>query len=210
VDNDEFGSCTVDCDVWLVPLVDVLCHNPENPFRDELAAYDATLGGNGLPPVPVHAWSSGTGEVRLAGAFDHESLHHLRRAYLLHRTGFPVTPVERLGGDYDRLLETFEAAAQHSHLVWHYDHAGAYVPVDFPRPLMDGPLPEAGGPLGSSLGMLRELEDLAPCIGIDLLDPPRPTPTYDGADFARERFVWATLYAAAYDSVTLGAMVVFA
>ncbi|MFE5326660.1 hypothetical protein ACFRCG_09760 [Embleya sp. NPDC056575] len=200
----------MDCDVWLVPLVDALCHNPENPFRDELAAYDAALVGHGLPTVPVRTWQPGTAEVRLAGAFDHESLHYLRRAYLLHRTGFPVTPVERLGEDYDRLLETFEAAAQFSHLVWHYDHAGAYLPIDFPQPLMDDPLPEEGGPLGSSLGMLRELEDLAPFIGVDLLDPPRPTPTYDGAPFARERFVWATLYAAAQESVTLGAMVVFA
>ncbi|WP_436771818.1 hypothetical protein [Yinghuangia sp. YIM S09857] len=201
----------MDCDVWLVPLVDALCHNPENPFKDELAAYDAVLTASGLPPVPVFTWSEGLEKgVWTVGAFDHDSLHYLRRAYLLHRTGFPVTPVDTLGDDYDQLLETFEAAAQHSHLVWHYDHAGAYLPVDFPRPLMDEPLPEDGGPLGSSLGMLRELEDLAPYIGVDLLDPPMPLPTYDGSVYGRERFVWSVLYRAALLSVGQGSMIVFA
>jgi hypothetical protein len=201
----------VDCDVWLVPLVDVLCHSPENPFKDELAAYDAVLTAGGLPPVPVYTWTEGLDKgVCTVGAFDHESLHYLRRASQLHRTGVPVTPVAALGEDYDHLLETFEAAAQHSHLVWHFDHAGAYLPIDFPRPLNDEPLPEDGGPLGSSLGMLRELEDLAPYIGVDLLDPPMPAPAYDASPYARERHVWAVLYRAAQLSVHQGSMIVFA
>jgi hypothetical protein len=200
----------VDCDVWLVPLVDALCHSPENPFHEELSAYESALTGMGLPGVPVYGHVPGVnGEIRTAGSFDHDSLHFLRRAYLLHRTGFPVTTVEDLGADYDRLLETFDAAAQHSHLIWHFDHAGAYLPIDFPCPLVNEPLPEDGGPLGSSIGLLRELEDLAPYIGIDLLDPPPPAPTYGGGVFARERFVWAVLYQAAQLSIRHGAMVVF-
>lgn len=201
----------MDCDVWLVPLVDALCLHPENPFASDLAAYNAALTADGLPPLPIFRATPGvTGDVRIVGAFDHESLHYLRRAYLLHRTGFPVTAVDELGDDYDRLMETFDAAAQHSHLVWHFDHAGAYLPMDFPRPLTDEPLPESGGPLGSSLGMLRELEDLAPYIGVDLLNPPQVAPTYDGARFGRERFVWSVLYHAAQASVREGSMIVFA
>ena len=120
------------CDLWLVPLVDVLCHSPDNPFAEEIASYDKALGDAGLPPVPVFAYMPGlSGDVAPVAGFDYDALHFLRRAYLLQLCGLAVTPVDELGGDYEQLLEMFEATAQQSHLVWHYDHAGAYVPVDF-------------------------------------------------------------------------------
>ena len=120
------------CDLWLVPLVDVLCHTPDNPFAEELAQYNNVLAAAGLPPVPVYQYMPGlSGEVAPVAGFDYDALHFLRRVYLLQVCGLPVTPVDELGGDYEQLLEMFEATAQQSHLVWHYDHAGAYVPVDF-------------------------------------------------------------------------------
>ncbi|MEV7180619.1 hypothetical protein [Kitasatospora sp. NPDC093679] len=214
------------CDLWLVPLVDVLTYNPENPFRDDLVRYNAVLAGHGLPEVPVHGYAPGiTGEVEPIAAFDYDSLHFLRRAYLLGVTGFQITPVDALGGDYEQLLEMFESTAEQSHLVWHFDHAGAYVPVEFPVPLVDDALLATGGPLGSSYGLLRELQAVAPVLGIDVLDPPAPTrplsptgleqpfaPPLDEAHhpFARERHAWAGLYAAATRSVTQGSMIVFA
>lgn len=82
--------------------------------------------------------------------------------------------MDALGGDYEQLLEMFEGTAQQSHLVWHYDHAGAYVPVDFPQPLSSDELLAGGGPLGSAQGLLRELEFVAPAIGIDPANPPAP------------------------------------
>lgn len=121
------------CDLWLVPLVDVLCHSPDNPFAEEIAVYDKALTEAGLPPVPVYAYMPGlTGDVAPVAGFDYDALHFLRRAYLLQLSGLAVTPVDELGGDYEQLLEMFEQSAQESHLVWHYDHAGAYVPLDFP------------------------------------------------------------------------------
>lgn len=52
------------CDLWLVPLVDVLCHSPDNPFAEEIAIYDKALGDAGLPAVPVYAYMPGlTGDV---------------------------------------------------------------------------------------------------------------------------------------------------
>ncbi|CAM5572833.1 hypothetical protein STANM309S_01883 [Streptomyces tanashiensis] len=135
------------CDLWLVPLVDVLCHSPDNPFAEEIAAYDAVLSASGLPTVPVYAYMPGlSGDVAPVAGFDYEALHFLRRAYLLQMCGLPVEPVGELGGDYEQLLEMFEATAQQSHLVWHYDHAGAYVPVEFPVPLASDELLEGGGP----------------------------------------------------------------
>lgn len=160
------------CDLWLVPLVDVLCHTPDNPFAEELAQYNKVLAEAGLPPVPVYQYMPGlSGDVAPVAGFDYDALHFLRRAYLLQVCGLPVTPVDALGGDYEQLLEMFETTAQQSHLVWHYDHAGAYVPVDFPHPLANDELLAGGGPLGSSQALLRELELVAPVIGIDPANP---------------------------------------
>ncbi|MGW2015540.1 hypothetical protein [Streptomyces sp. NPDC001927] len=212
------------CDLWLVPLVDVLCHSPDNPFAEEIAAYDTALTASGLPTVPVYAYMPGlSGDVAPIAGFDYDALHFLRRAYLLHLCGLPVEPVDELGGDYEQLLEMFESAAQQSHLVWHYDHAGAYVPVDFPAPIATDELLEGGGPLGSSHGLLRELEFVAPAIGIDPANPPAPPlpperPTsleeparpiaYDDSPFARERHVWLGLHAAATRSLGQGSMII--
>lgn len=199
--------------------------HPDNPFAEELALYDKVLGEAGLPPVPVYSYMPGlSGDVAPIAGFDYDALHFLRRAYLLQVCGLPVTPVGELGGDYEQLLEMFEATAQQSHLVWHYDHAGAYVPVDFPHPLTSDELLEGGGPLGSSQTLLRELEFVAPSIGIDPANPPLApapplTPTsleepaapapFDASPFARERHVWLGLNAAATRSLAQGSMIVF-
>lgn len=213
------------CDLWLVPLVDVLCHSPDNPFADEIATYDKALGEAGLPPVPVLGYMPGlSGDVAPVAGFDYDALHFLRRAYLLQVCGLEVSPVDELGGDYEQLLEMFEPTAKQSHLVWHYDHAGAYVPVDFPGPLANDELMEGGGPLGSSHGLLRELEAVAPALGIDPSNPPaapappsRPTSLeepatpgpYEDSPFARERHVWLGLHAAATRSLGQGSMILF-
>jgi hypothetical protein len=214
------------CDLWLVPLVDVLCHSPDNPFAEEIAAYDKALSDAGLPPVPVYNYMPGlSGDVAPVAGFDYDALHFLRRAHMLHMCGLEVAPVDELGGDYEQLLEMFEATAQQSHLVWHYDHAGAYVPVDFPVPLASDELMDGGGPLGSSHGLLRELEAVAPYLGLDPAAPPpapkspsRPTDLEEPAEmpvaygegpFARERHVWLGLHAAATRSLAQGSMIVF-
>lgn len=215
----------VACDLWLVPLVDVLCHSPDNPFAEEIASYDKALTEAGLPTVPVFAYMPGlSGDVAPVAGFDYDALHFLRRAYLLRICGLEVTPVDALGGDYEQLLEMFEPTAQQSHLVWHYDHAGAYVPVDYAAPLSNEELLAGGGPLGSTQGLLRELEFVAPAIGIDPVNPPSPPrpparPTtleepadalpYDDSPFARERHVWLGLHAAATQSLGQGSMIIF-
>jgi hypothetical protein len=215
----------VACDIWLVPLVDVLCHSPENPFRDDLDVYNAALAEHGLPEVPVYHYMPGlSGDVEPIAAFDYDSLHFLRRVYLLQLTGLEITPVDELGGDYEQLLEMFESSAELSHLVWHFDHAGAYVPIDFERPIVTDELLSAGGPLGSVQGLLRELEKVAPAIGIDPRQAPRPVrpvaptslegpaypPPAEDGPFAKERHAWTGLHAAAVQALGQGSMVVFA
>lgn len=126
--------------------------------------------------MPVYSYMPGlSGDVAPVAGFDYDALHFLRRAYLLHIQGLAVAPVDELGGDYEQLLEMFETTAQQSHLVWHYDHAGAYVPLDFAHPLVNDELLDSRRPLGSAHGLLRELEFVAPVIGIDPRNPP-PAP----------------------------------
>lgn len=213
------------CDLWLVPLVDVLCYSPDNPFADEIAQYDQALADAGLPPVPVHGYVPGvTGDVAPVAGFDYVALHLLRRAYLLQLSGLPVTPVEGAAGDYEELLEMFETAARQAHLVWHFDHAGGYVPLDFPYPLSNETLLAGTGPLGSSHGLLRELTTVAPALGIDPRNPPPPLqaperPTrleepavvsaYGQGPFAREQAVWLGLHTAVTRSLAQGSMIVF-
>ncbi|MDF4254471.1 MULTISPECIES: hypothetical protein [unclassified Streptomyces] len=216
------------CDLWLVPLVDVLCHSPDNPFSEEIATYDRVLTEAGLPTVPVFGYMPGlSGDVAPVAGFDYEALHYLRRAHLLLASGLEVAPVGELGSDYEQLLEMFEQTAQQSHLVWHYDHAGVYIPVDFQAPLYDDELLEGNGPLGSSHGLLRELQALGPHLGIDPGNPPpapaaplRPTDLdepaasaaigyEDGTPFGRERHVWLSLHAAVTRSLAQGSMIVF-
>ena len=192
----------------------MLCHSPDNPFAKEIAVYDQALGDTGLPSVPVFAYMPGlAGERRPRRGFRLDALHFLRRAYLLKMCGLEVAPVDQLGSGYEQLLEMFEATAQQSHLVWHYDHAGVYVPVDFTAPFSNDDLLAGGGPLlGSTQGLLRELEFVAPSIGTDPANPPaapkpdRPTsleepaaavPFGDGP-FGRERHVWLGLHAGRY------------
>jgi len=82
----------VACDLWLVPLVDVLCHSPENPFAEELARYDKALTDAGQPPVPVYSYMPGlSGDVGPVACFDYDALHFLRRAYLLSLQGLEVS-----------------------------------------------------------------------------------------------------------------------
>lgn len=212
------------CDLWLVPLVDVLCHTPDNPFADELAQYDKVLAEAGLPPVPVYQYMPGlSGEVAPVAGFDYDALHFLRRAYLLQVCGLPVTPVDELGGDYEQLLEMFESTAQQSHLVWHYDHAGAYVPVDFPHPLADDELLAGGGPwaprtpcCGNWRPSPRPSASTRPTpappqppLGPTELEEPAVPAPYDASPFARERHVWLGLHAAATRSLAQGSMIVF-
>ena len=101
-----------------------------------------------------------------------------------------------------------------SHLLCHSDCEGLYIPVNFDEPIFDDEVPT--GMLGSSQGLLRELIEVAPHIGIELIDD-RPTPAClaevreiaDSGPFWRERVVWDTLFEAATLSIEHRTAIVF-
>ena len=214
------------CDLWLVPLVDVLCHSPDNPFAEEIAAYDKALTDAGLPPVPVYSYMPGlTGDVAPVAGFDYEALHFLRRAHLLQLRGLEVTPVDELGGDYEQLLEMFETAGPAVPPGVALRPRGRLRPRRLRRPagrrraarrrrpagLQPRTAARTGG-RGTVPGHRPGNPPPAPpppSRPTDLEEPAASPIDYGDGPFARERHVWLGLHAAATRSLAQGSMIVF-
>ncbi len=149
--------------------------DPENLDRltDQLRALNELLVQEGLPPhEEPRVAGSAVDRARILGV-PYSFVHSLRRAYALAREypEQPLTPVaegERASDDpvIDLVGSTFD-----SHLVCHSDCEGLYVPVEFDEVLFVGDgVDIAGGMVGSSVALMRELAYVAPYLGIGLVD----------------------------------------
>ncbi|MFD5466670.1 hypothetical protein ACFWIQ_28130 [Kitasatospora sp. NPDC127059] len=171
------------------------------------------------------AWREpgGEGEGFSAG-FPYSYLSGLRRVFVLHRLGEPVTGARGVGKEQyeDELgLVDDEMVMFDSHLLCHSDCEGYYVPAEFEYedPLFlpaESGVP-GGGMVGSTAGLLAELQGFAAAIGIRLtadgsLDPaesarlealPRDDP------FEPEVFAWHQLYRACRASLASGRAILF-
>ncbi|MEV7598429.1 hypothetical protein AB0O91_13725 [Kitasatospora sp. NPDC089797] len=165
----------------------------------------------------------GAGEAFSAG-FPYSYLSGLRRVYVLHRVGEPVTAARGVDPERyqeERELVDDETVVFDSHLLCHSDCAGYYLPVDFEDedPLF---LPEdsgvpGGGMVGSTAGLLAELQGFAAAIGIRLaadgsLDPAeeaRLAALPEDDPFEAEVFTWHRLYLACRASLATGRAIVF-
>lgn len=157
-----------------------------------------------------------SGEHDYSGGFPYSYLAHLRRAYTLTLLGEPVTPASATSdAQYVRDQEKVgdESTMFASHLLCHADHAGYYIPVDFPDPLF---LPESAdvggaGMVGSSQQLLAELRSFASAIDVELDEAGKAVeqkPT-DDDPFDAEKFAWSQLYRACLASIESGHAVVF-
>ena len=207
------------CDLWLVPLVDVLCHSPDNPFAEEIAAYDKALSEAGLPTVPVYAYMPGlSGDVAPVAGFDYDALHFLRRAYLLQLCGLRGDA----GGRTGRRLRAVagdvrgDGPAVASGLALR--PRGRVRPGGLPAPAVQRRTARrAAARWAPPRACCGSWSSSRPSIGIDPANPPagpaaagprprrwrnRPAPIpYDDSPFARERHVWLGLHAAATRSL---------
>ncbi len=156
------------------------------------------------------------------GSFPYSFLHYLRRAFahLRERPDEPLAPVTDGNLDADKELVDDASSLFDSHLLCHSDCEGLYVPIDFPDPIFpDDPQAIPGGILGSSHGLLRELVEVAPHIGVRLASdgslPPaeaeRIASLSENEDhpFHVELLVWFALYEAAETSIRLRTAIVF-
>ncbi|MFD8708059.1 hypothetical protein ACFV1W_36690 [Kitasatospora sp. NPDC059648] len=179
-------------------------------LRDDAEVLHRALGAEGVVWREPVAAPGGPAEVFSAG-FPYSYLAGLRRVYVLHRLGEPVTGargVSREQYEADLELVDDETVMFDSHLLCHADHAGYYVPAEsaFEDPLF---LPEeadvpGAGMVGSSGALLAELQGFAAAIGIrpaadGSLDPAesRRLEALPGDDpFEPEVFAWHQLFRA--------------
>jgi hypothetical protein len=154
-------------------------------------------------------------EYNCVTSFPYSFLHYLRRAYARKALGKAITPVagDDLSEEDDADVERVTEACQ-SHLLYHSDCEGFYIPIDFPAPLVDDDI--TGGALGSTQGLLREILTVAPDLGIvmdgsDLSEISRvDLEACDEAHpFYIERIVWQTLYENCKLSMKYGSLISF-
>lgn len=183
-------------------------------LREALATANRVLAENGLPrhhePEDLRVESRAS-----IDGMPYGFLHCLRRAYA-HSVLHPSRPLAPLARDDDAADDPalHKVSSPASHLLYHSDCEGLYVPVDFDRVLVDDGL--VGTMLGSSQRLLAELVRVAPLIDIRLQghdlsdDEADMINAYDDqAPFFRERASWITLFEAARLSVKHGAAIVF-
>ncbi|GAA1721187.1 hypothetical protein GCM10009765_81760 [Fodinicola feengrottensis] len=145
--------------------------------------------------------------------FSYSLIHYLRRVHARIILEMPVPPVsspDELSADDDLVDEV--AMDFTSHLIYHSDCDGTYVPVDFPEPVeVDSVL------TGSSQRLLAELVDCAEPLGIVLTsdgtlsdaEAARVAAVPEDHPFRMEWEVWLTLHEAARISVATGHAIVF-
>ncbi|MEW6736141.1 MAG: hypothetical protein AB1489_32910, partial [Acidobacteriota bacterium] len=139
--------------------------------------------------------------------FPYSCIHYLRRAYIYQKLGLTLTPCSDGASSDPVLTAEYQSPQIDSHLIHFSDSSGFYVPIDFAKPLEADYEDEVlGDAVGSSFGLLRELIEVAPTIGIDLnegeLSDGRAAELADFENekkhpFETERMVWFTLYEAA-------------
>lgn len=134
--------------------------------RRNIREVNRVLAENGLPPhVEPEALPPFRDRCRGVG-LPYSMIHSLRRAVAYARRA-PEEFAPPMTGDptRDPRVEDELTIYFDSHLICHSDADGFYVPIDFPEPLYYD-----GGILGSSQGAMRELVQVAPLLGIDLVD----------------------------------------
>lgn len=200
-------------------MADAQQHDPEAAewIQEDMAAINTQLsrGGYATHNEPLESPTEQSRAV--VDSFPYSFLHTLRRAYAhcIEDPGQPITPLQP-GQDASRdpVLKSHTSSA--SHLIWHSDAEGYYVPVEFDLVIEDESLP--GAMLGSSQRLLDELVAVAPSIGITLSDrglsdteAQRINEAGESEDgpFAIELLVWICLFEAARLSVKHGYAISF-
>ncbi|MEU4648798.1 hypothetical protein [Nocardia fluminea] len=149
-------------------------------------------------------------------------VHYLRRAYALAREypEQPLTPVAEGDSAADDSVIDLVGSTFDSHLVCHSDCEGFYVPVDFDEVLFVGEdVDIAGGMVGSSTALMRELVYVAPYLGIALVDGmlsdleigriQKMLDSDSSHPFDRELITWLLFFEAARVSIENGTVVEF-
>jgi hypothetical protein len=199
-------------------LADLKLHDAEGYgwLKSEFARVNQLLQLEGLPLHNEPETLFPRAERPQLGSFPYSWLHYLRRAVAYQLCEEPLMPATA-HPDKDELLAE-EYYMLRSHLICHSDSAGFYLPLDFSDPVYDTKATRvAGGVVGSSFAVRRELQAVAPLLGIELLDG--ALPKAQAAQIANEaegenafwieRQVWLALYDSVDFSLQHGTAIVF-
>ncbi|GIH80043.1 hypothetical protein Plo01_64720 [Planobispora longispora] len=127
----------------------------------------------------------------------------------------PVSGPEDLEGADGHIEDA--ASMLDSHLLCHADDAGFYVPLPFEGPLfLAEDTIDGAGMVGSSQGLLGELIEIAPLIGVglepdtSLSDAEASRLVQDGGGpYAVEQITWLALHEACRASIASGHAIVY-
>ncbi|HEY1068124.1 MAG TPA: hypothetical protein VGE52_18520 [Pirellulales bacterium] len=154
-------------------LADLNVHDPDGArwLREALTKVNSVLEENRLPTHSEPEALPALNNRAQVGSYPYSFLHHLRRfaVYALNPDWKPKAfPKSKNPANDPAVFD--EMAMLSSHLLCHSDSEGFYVPIEFDDPLFadEGAIP--GGMLGSSQRLLKELRDVAPKLGITLID----------------------------------------
>ncbi|WP_431951926.1 hypothetical protein [Nocardia lijiangensis] len=146
----------------------------------------------------------------------YSALYCLQRVYARNNAGLPVTPVSDMEEVEEDEAVAHERNMFESHLIYHSDVDGYYIPVDFDIPELIGDDYER---VGSSQGLLGELRHCAPAIGIRLEPDLSLSDTEakridelvqtDSGEFTYEWMAWLALHEACLQSIDSGHAIVF-
>ncbi|TMQ11878.1 MAG: hypothetical protein E6J90_33360 [Deltaproteobacteria bacterium] len=188
-------------------------------LKRQVAIIQRLLAAHGLPPFEEpEAPVVPDAERPRFGSFPYAYLHCLRRfAARCKVDGQPPPPLgPEEHPERDRAIER-AASLFDFHLLVHSDSEGFYVPVDFADVIFDRESGLAGGMLGSSVRLLRELAALAPALQITVAeDLAREELRRIEAQVAaatdpfwRERMAWTGLFQAARASTRYQVLLAF-
>jgi hypothetical protein len=172
----------------------------------QLAIVNTVLAANNLAPHHEPDELPPLQSRALLDGFPYSFLHYLRRVYANVSQNPKWVPVEAANGEdpsADPAIDRELSVRMSSHLICHSDAEGFYVPVNFADVLYDDQM--AGGMLGSTQTLMRELASIAPALGIALSASGELSDaeaeringvTDDDGPWYRELTVWLTLYEA--------------
>lgn len=196
-------------------LADLVEHDQEGAewMRDSIRRLNEVLVENGLTEHHEPEQFPAV-QRRSVTSYPYSFLHYLRRAYACVVEGKDVRLGDMTDADHD-FVSNVTVDLMDSHLLSHSDAEGFYVPQPFRDPLCDDRLP--GGFAGSIPQLLKELERVAPAIGIrcergELAagEADKLEQVVDGEDVLyREKIVWFSLFEAASVCLAHGSLLVF-
>lgn len=185
---------------------------------DELARVNKLLKKQKLPLHEEPATPGAAKTRKNCDSFPYSFIHYLRRAFAMVHEGQELTPVVEGEDPAEEPAIDDVASMLDSHLICHSDCEGYYVPIDFDEVIFDlDKVGIPGGMLGSSMGLMKELVEVAPALQIKLKDGKLDDATAkkladeeeDSTPYWRERLVWLALFEAARVSIANKTLIVF-